>query len=643
MKRKRCELLAPAGGPEQLKAAVENGADAVYLGGHMFNARINAGNFSREQLKEAVDYAHLRGAKIYVTLNTLIKDEEIGDALIYAAELYAMGTDGLIIQDLGIGRLIREYMPDLPLHLSTQGTIYNVEGVRAAKKLGFERVVPARELTLEEIKGITKEKICDIEVFVHGALCICYSGQCQLSRAIGGRSGNRGECAQPCRLAYTDDRGRKGYWLSPKDLCLLERLPELVDAGVASLKIEGRMKSPQYVATVTRIYRKYLDMCDKGEYRIDDRDRRELEQVFNRGGFTEGYINGDPGDELMSGELSKHLGTYLGTVIAPAGRELIDINPEKPLSIGDGVEIHSRVPAGNVVTYLEERKNGAVRIGDIKGDVRPGDPVYKITDAKLMKQAEMTYSGKGKRKTDVDMTFIVKEGNVPVLFVSLGGITAQEEGKAVPEAALNRALDNEAAARQLKKTGNTPFHAAGIKTVIDEGLAMPASEINRIRRRALKKLEEKMTEGRKAPEIPHISAKGEKLQITEKAPQGALHLPPVTKGNADRYIKENFDRLPKDIIVENPGWIVELAAAGRNVYAGAGLNVCNRYAKEAVESLGAVCTAPSPEAEKEPEILMITEHHIKTGKLKDRKGQMYDVREGKFGDKWLISKAKTSK
>ena len=258
------ELLSPVGGRAQLEAAINNGADAVYMGGSLFNARINAENFTEETLAEAIDYAHESGVKVYITFNTLIKDSELARAFQYACRLYEMGADALILQDMGLVRLVHKYLPDFPIHLSTQGTVYNVQALDLVKQLGFSRVVPARELSLEEIRkfaGRCHELEMDTEVFVHGALCMCYSGQCQMSRAFGGggRSGNRGLCAQPCRLLYTDDKGRKGYFLSPKDLCTLELMPQLIDAGVDSFKIEGRLKSAEYVAVTTSVYRKYLD------------------------------------------------------------------------------------------------------------------------------------------------------------------------------------------------------------------------------------------------------------------------------------------------------------------------------------------------------------------------------------------------
>ncbi|MGI6722344.1 MAG: DUF3656 domain-containing U32 family peptidase [Anaerovoracaceae bacterium] len=639
----KCELLAPAGGMKQLKAAVENGADAVYLGGRLFNARMNADNFGYREMREAIAYAHLRGVKIHVTLNTLLTDEELPQALEYAAELYRQGADALIVQDLGLARLIRRYLPGLPLHLSTQGTVYNASGVRAAAALGFSRAVLARELSLQEIAEITAEKACEIEVFCHGALCICYSGQCQLSRAIGGRSGNRGQCAQPCRLPYRNEKGEAGYWLSPKDLCTIDYLPQLVDAGVDSLKIEGRMKSAEYVAVVTSIYRKYLDMCyQKGAYHVSRRDRETLAQVFNRGGFTSGYLAGDPGADLLSGELPKHQGIYVGKVIAPRGRGLVDIETDRGIVQGDGVEIHARRMTGNVITFVQQLGKGRQRIGDIRGRVAPGDKVYRITDSVLMRAARSTFEGDGQRKSIVDMTFIMKTDTAPLLRLICGDQRAEVSGSRLPQQARTRALDEELVRRQLQKTGGTAFKAGKIKTVLDGGLSLPASELNHLRRAGLKALESEMLRERRTGRIPHIECGP--LHFECGTPEGILRLPPVTRGELDRKIADRLKAgkdIPGEILVENLGWIRELRQAGAAVYGGAGLNVYNSEAKRAVESLCAVCTEPSREAMAEADLLMVTEHPVKAKRLTDRMGQEYEVHRGRYGDQTYIIKAGT--
>ena len=444
------ELLAPVGGWAHLNAAVNNGADAVYMGGTLFNARIYAENFTKDDLPQAIDYAHAHNVKVYITLNTLIKDSELLRAFEYAAWLYEIGADAIIIQDLGLARLLHKYLPDFPLHLSTQGSLYNPEALELARELGFSRVVPARELSIREIEAVCREAhalgICDnkaakaglrmsdaagdacgssdmeIEVFVHGALCMCYSGQCQLSRGLStkgdSRSGNRGTCAQPCRHAYTDDQGNRSYALSPKDLCYIEHIPELIAAGVNSFKIEGRIKSPEYVALVTRIYRKYIDKyaellrsndwnheVARQAYSVRPQDINYLKQAFNRGGFTTGYLFGNPGRDILSGSSPKNQGVAIGRVVAiidneaqvdniddrravrgalKRGRMLVCIAADgetgfgsreaagSVIAMGDGVEFrgdsidYEGNPIGNVVTYVHDLGDGLYIIGDFE-------------------------------------------------------------------------------------------------------------------------------------------------------------------------------------------------------------------------------------------------------------------------------------
>lgn len=289
------KLLSPVGDFECLKAAVQNGADSVYFGGSLFNARHEATNFNKDELKNAIRYAKLRNVNVDFTLNTLIKDEEFSSAVDLAKYVYNLGVDSIIVQDLGLAEYLIKHFPDLPIHASTQMTIHNLEGVLRLQDLGFSRVVLARELSIHDIEYICKNSNIEIETFIHGALCVSYSGQCLFSSSVGARSGNRGKCAQPCRLPYElyesnkskDTLLDKGYLLSPRDLCGLEYIPKLIQAGVTCLKIEGRMKSPEYVATVTRIYRKYIDLAySDNPYIVDETDITELMQVFNRGMFS---------------------------------------------------------------------------------------------------------------------------------------------------------------------------------------------------------------------------------------------------------------------------------------------------------------------------------------------------------------------
>ncbi len=295
------ELLAPAGSEAALYAAVQSGADAVYVGGSRFSARASANNFDEAAMQKAVRYCHLRGVKLYVTQNTLIKQSEMEDAVSYASFLYEIGVDGLIVQDLGLARVLHRMLPDFPLHASTQMTVHSLAGVRALEALGFCRVVLARELSAKQIAYIAKHCKAELEIFVHGALCFCYSGQCLFSSVLGGRSGNRGRCAQPCRLPYTlhtpdGKKVKSGYLMSPKDLALIDDLSALKSMGVASLKIEGRLKKPAYVATVTEVYRNKLD----SGARATRKDYQTLLDAFNRSGFTNAYFQGARGIEMMS-------------------------------------------------------------------------------------------------------------------------------------------------------------------------------------------------------------------------------------------------------------------------------------------------------------------------------------------------------
>ena len=326
------ELLAPAGDMLSLKAAVENGADAVYLGVKKLSARAYASNFSLDELEQVIDYAHLRGVKVYVTVNTLIKDAEFAEAARTLQSIAAYGADAVIVQDIGLLSFLREFLPELPVHASTQMTVHNTESVCSLEGLGVKRVVLARELSLEAIRSIRDHTQAELEVFIHGALCICYSGQCLFSSMIGGRSGNRGYCAQPCRKQYSlkkngEEVNVKGnFLLSPKDLNTAEILPKIIEAGVSSLKIEGRMKRPEYVAGVVSIYRQLLDRyaTDPAGYFVSEEELITLEQLFNRG-FTHAYLSGKPRFELMDHDVPYNRGVLVGTVIGRSSRGYVSL------------------------------------------------------------------------------------------------------------------------------------------------------------------------------------------------------------------------------------------------------------------------------------------------------------------------------
>jgi len=517
------ELLAPAGDWDAFLAAVENGADAVYLGGRFLNARQYAENFDDDQLKEALRYAHIRDSKIYLAMNTLISDSEMDEGLKYAEKAYLLGIDGIIVQDIGFAALLRKVLPDLDIHASTQMTIYNLDGVKALEKAGFKRIVLARELSVEEIKYITERSNAEIEIFVHGALCISYSGQCLMSSMIGGRSGNRGKCAQPCRLAYelcreSPDSNEKvkdlrpvpkEYVLSPKDLCLVNDLKKVVESGVKSLKIEGRMKSPEYVATVVRVYRKYLDKViaakhdDGKETDIDGRDLKDLAQVFNRGGFSRGYFFGKTGRDMMSYEKPKNWGIFLGKVISynrASGK--VRVKLEEEISIGDGIEIWNdeEESPGNIVSEIifngknvnTADKGSIVDVGSFKGKIFKGNAVYKTSDRMLNTAARESFREGNVKKTGITGTIHI-ENKKPVVFIvedDRGNRISIDSGY-IPEKAVSKAITTVRIMQQLNKTGSTPYRFDKLNVILDDGLSVPISKINEIRREALDRLSEK--------------------------------------------------------------------------------------------------------------------------------------------------------
>ena len=506
------ELLAPAGGWEALVAAVENGADAVYLGGRLFNARQSADNFDDSDLSRAVEYAHLRGAKIYVTVNTLIADTEMEEALEFLFTLRSLGVDAAIIQDMGLASLARGLVPDLPLHASTQMTAHNSPGVLELAGAGFDRVVLAREMSLEEIKEIKRKTAAELEVFIHGALCISYSGQCLLSSMIGGRSGNRGRCAQPCRMQYSlmDGSGRAAagpdrageYLLSPRDLNMSAHMPQLVKAGISSFKIEGRMKRPEYVATVVRVYRNLIDRALSGEpYLVDRQQEEALAQIFNRD-FTTGYFFGNQGVDMMSHKRPNNRGVMLGRVRGYDRKNgLVEVALERPLNTGDGLEVW--VTEGGRVGFTVdniflggERSDSAAQgemVGlKIPGRVKPGDRVFKTHDVNLMEEARESYTlPRGARKK-VSLQFNVEGGPGEPLVIT----AADPEGRTVSAAtgspgqeAEKRPLDEEYLKEMLGWLGNTPFSVRALTCDIKGRVIYPASEINQARRQVTSQLE----------------------------------------------------------------------------------------------------------------------------------------------------------
>lgn len=485
------ELLAPAGEFESLRAAILNGANAVYVGGKVFSARQFAGNFDDNEMVEAVRFCHSYNAKIYVTINTLMSNSEIKDAVSYAAYLYSIGVDAILVQDIGFLKVLREQLPDMEVHGSTQMTIHNLEGVNLLYNMGVKRVVLSRELSIKEIKYIMSNTKAEIEVFVHGAMCISFSGQCLFSSMLGGRSGNRGKCAQPCRMQYSiNDKGEKAYFLSPKDLATLDFVQDIIDIGVDSLKIEGRMKKPEYVATVISSYRRAIDGNSKPE------DYEKVTQVFNRGGFTSGYFLGKQGKEMMSPERPKNWGTYLGVVMSSRGK-FAAIKLEKPLNVGDGVELFYKQTGAPVSSIKVNGKN--VETAN-KGEIpeiylegtQKGDVVYKSLDIKLLKEAEESYKGKNILKTPLKGSFwAVKGSNITLSLQASSGQYVEVKGDD-PEIAIKTPTSEEKVRDSISKTGDTPFYFENLNIEIDKDIVIPVSKINSLRREAIETLQDEL-------------------------------------------------------------------------------------------------------------------------------------------------------
>ena len=485
------ELLAPAGSFDALKAAVEAGANAVYLAGEKFGARAYAENFAGEQLLKAVEFAHLRGVAVHVTVNTIVADEELDEFADYIKFLRRAHVDALLVQDLGAAAVAKQIAPEIPLHASTQMTIHNSEGIKILAELGFTRAVLSRELTLTEIKKICSTSPIETEIFIHGALCVCWSGQCLMSSLIGGRSGNRGRCAQPCRLPYelVDEHGKNllnagKYLLSPKDLNTLELLPQLIKTGVTSLKIEGRMKRPEYVATVVKVYR---DALDKNFSTPED--KQKLAQIFNRD-FTTAFLEKNLGKNLISDMKPNNRGVLIGRVVE-VSRDKIVLKLAEKIHAGDQIEIWVKV-GGRVTFTVEdfEMRGELCTIKTATRGVRVHDRAFKIFDAELTAEARKFFTGAPVRKIPVVANVQAKIGEpLTLTLTDSDGFSATAQTNFIAEVAKNRPLTFDTLKNQIGRMGNSVFAPEKISADIDENLMIPISELNDVRRRAVEQLE----------------------------------------------------------------------------------------------------------------------------------------------------------
>ena len=499
---KEIELLAPVGSFDSLKAAVQNGANAVYLGGKDFSARASANNFDREELKEAVKYAHIRDVRVFVTTNTLIKQNELEDFVEYAKFLYDIDVDAIIMQDIGAAMLIHELLPDFELHASTQMVAHSLEDVQYLESIGFKRVVLARELTVEEIKYICDNANVDIEIFVHGALCVCYSGGCLMSSMIGNRSGNRGRCAQPCRQKYTmidistgeEIHNNGDYLLSTKDLNTIEEIDKIIDTGVLSLKIEGRMKKPEYVATVIKSYRYAIDEYETTKkVNISDETMEDLYTIFNRK-FTKGLILGEVGEEVMNSNVPNNQGLYVGKVVDYNKKaKRLKIKLEGTLKKGDGINLGGgtigRIIKGKDITQIGY-KGETIEL-DFIGEAKKNQLVFKTSDTDLIDRAQKTYTqDKEFAKSLIDAEISIKLDSYPELrLIDKNENIVTVQGDKLVEKALKVALSEEKIETQIKKLGNTPYEIDQLKINLDEGVSMPISLINQMRREAIELLD----------------------------------------------------------------------------------------------------------------------------------------------------------
>ena len=515
------EILAPAGTEQAMRAAVNAGCDAVYLGGDLFGARAYAGNFDRPALLRTLDHCHLFGVKVYMTVNTLLKESEISQLKDFMDPYYRAGLDGVIVQDVGVIRVLREEFADLPLHGSTQMSISSVYGARFLKDQGLKRVVPARELTLEEIIAIRSQVDIEIETFVHGAMCYAYSGKCLFSSFLGGRSGNRGRCAQPCRQCYEMMRGAaspvKEYSMSMKDMCTLDILPLLIDAGIHSFKIEGRMKNPSYVAATVNAYKiardHYLEMGEHGYLPLAKELAADMQDIYNRGGFHTGYyipedpasFRGEKSLSMISRSRPNHTGRKVGKVVQVKGPD-VQISLSQDVNMQDVLEI---LPAGVELTSARTGQGGDtiwLKARDLN-QIKAGMEVFRTRNNELLARIDREIVQQEK-KLLVNARVIARIGQPLKIVLSAGTGGTCQGPRACPEGELcdiavtgdvvQRAQGRPVSAGQLmekmNKTGGTNLEFLQIECDVDEDAFVPMSRFNELRRNAINQLKDAVCE-----------------------------------------------------------------------------------------------------------------------------------------------------
>lgn len=498
---KKPELLAPAGNMDAFLAAIEAGADAIYIGGYTFGARAFANNFSDDEIIKCINYAHLYGVKVYITVNTIVYEKEVDLFLNYIDFLHRNNVDAIIIQDLGMFDLVRKVYPNLELHASTQMHIHNLNGVLNLQKWGAKRVVMARETSYEALKEIKKHTSIELEVFVHGALCVSYSGQCLMSSLIGGRSGNRGKCAGTCRQQYSliDDNGKKynedSYLLSTRDLNTLEDIGKLIELGIDSFKIEGRMKRAEYVYLVVSIYRKAIDNYLKyKETRITEDDILELKKIYNRK-FTKGYLFNDK--NIMNTYRPNHLGIKIGKVIKK-DKNSIYIKLNNKLINGDGIRFLNKVEDDGLIIsqmYINKQKVISAKENDvieIKGNINcdNGATVIKTTDKEQMDKLNNLIN-KRTRKVSINGKVIVKQDEFMKITLNDGKNEVTFISDEKPQLATNKPLMKEDIEKQIKKINDTIYTFRNLEIYTDNRSFVPLSKLNEIRRGAIELLDQK--------------------------------------------------------------------------------------------------------------------------------------------------------